>query len=545
MNHHTLCFGEYYLLNVTDKIASNVHESFLGSIVGVPSEFQASHSAQETPNVLEIITTVMVTKASKTFLDSFKNDGDASNNVKKLEEFSTEGLESSVVDRVEMEIHSQKLIDALRAIIDYYPGSKLFAPDKVLLPQPFAPLLQYRDEIEAYKNQHPPWHDEDYRTETNRHIDILLDYLDPRYREKLNAERERYKQSPPVCTYDMLWLLYKPGEVCYRYPTPGQLQAGIAKNFFDEIDKPPAHLFGWSISFGGKTFGREPFHVDIAPFVGEREISTLECFPARFLPLTEGSFLTQEDVRKYLIDRGRKCWNVSRPTYCDYNGTTANFPFRHIKGRVMVDSLSCFGIHKPGKYDEPGELSRPILLEIDNHRLHRFPDYQDAKEEVIDGLLLDDFTKAQFGCGCSNCTGKTGSRQKGRFFGYKQCDPFKSHPPNEEEYFLLCSYRTYAFDLTARTWEMINVDGLDTDIKATNNFKHLVLPDEVHDTVWALAKAFENQSPSQPLATDIIRGKGLGTIFLLHGPPGTYNYKPRTNAYVGRRWQNCYSRISS
>ena len=400
----------------------------------------------------------------------------------------------------------------------------MFATDQVKIGEPFAEILHYRDELEAYKGNHPASHDPAYIDVTNRHIDILLTYVDHIFGKELEAERQRYRKDPPTCTYQMLWLLFKPGELCYYFPAPNQLQAVIAKNFRTPIQwgdySGPTHVFGWSIAYGGKTFGREPFDQSIANFVGEKEISTLECFPAKYLDGKTHSE-TREQLRERLIARGRKYWQVAKPTYCDYRGTTANFPFRQISGRIMVDSLSCFEAHPVESYGDPSDLDRPVLLHSDADKLYKIPRYKNAKEWVLDGTSLDDIVQQKPGCNCARCISDDNiQRPKGRFWGYYLCDPTQSTPPNEDEYFLLCSYRTFAFDLAARRWEVVTVDSIETNVKPSNVFDELVLPKEVRQTIYALAKAYEKQGRSRRLATDIIRGKGLGTIFLLHGPPG-------------------------
>ena len=185
----------------------------------------------------------------------------------------------------------------------------------------------------------------------------------------------------------------------------------------------------------------------------------------------------------------------------------------------MVDALSCFSAHPTEPYGDPSDLNKPVLLHSDAERLYQLPRYKSAKSFIWEGTALDDPAQQNPGCPCPNCAGNTSlQRRKGRFAGYYQSYP-DQQPPNEDEYFLLCSHRTFAFDLAARKWEVINVESVDLDVKASNVFNDLVLPKEIRTTVFRLAKAYE-QGPSRRLAADIIRGKGLGTIFLLHGPPG-------------------------
>lgn len=53
-------------------------------------------------------------------------------------------------------------------------------------------------------------------------------------------------------------------------------------------------------------------------------------------------------------------------------------------------------------------------------------------------------------------------------------------------------------------------------------FKHLVLPEDVKYTLKAISCSYvKAQEKSRKYNTDIVKGKGEGKIFLLHGPPGT------------------------
>ncbi|KAI4153842.1 MAG: hypothetical protein LQ340_002067 [Diploschistes diacapsis] len=339
IGHRTVYEG---LLNTSVEDANNyvtyrtdylnlADDSFIGSIIGSSSTDIYTSPLSTAPDVLEIVTTVMVTKASPAFFKKFKEENRIDTRIQQ--DFVVQGFEFGYVKKVEMIVHSQKLVDALRAIIEYYPGSSLFATDQVKINEPFAEILHYRDEIEAYKNHHPPTHSPDYIEATNQHIDILLLYIDQRYGKELEAERQRHRKSPPTCTYQMLWLLFKPGELCYYYPAVGQLQAIITKNLktplqIGEYVAGSTHLFGWSVSYGGKTFGREPFDKAISNFVGEKEIATLECYPARYF-VQHGS-ITHAQMQERLIARGRKYWEMAKPTYSDYRGTTAYFPYRQV-----------------------------------------------------------------------------------------------------------------------------------------------------------------------------------------------------------------------
>lgn len=114
-----------------------------------------------------------------------------------------------------MTIHSKKLINVLRDIVTYYPGLPLLG-DGIYFYEPYQMLCHYMKDLRHYRDNQPPWHDEKYRKDCNQHLDILLEFLDDRYGRALQEEEARWARPTPVCTFEYLWLLFKPGETCYE-----------------------------------------------------------------------------------------------------------------------------------------------------------------------------------------------------------------------------------------------------------------------------------------------------------------------------------------
>ena len=128
-----------------------------------------------------------------------------------LEDFA----DSRVATAKRMTIRSKKLLNALRDVITYYPGGS-FIGDEVNVYEPYRVLCHHIEDLKAYKDRHPEWHDEAYRQECNDHIDILLGFLDDHYGKDFRDEQARWERQPPICTFKYLWLLLKPGESCFR-----------------------------------------------------------------------------------------------------------------------------------------------------------------------------------------------------------------------------------------------------------------------------------------------------------------------------------------
>lgn len=220
-----------------------------------------------------------------------------------------EDLAESVPGHTYMDIHSKELLNVLRDIISYCPGCSLLG-EELRVPEPYRILYLHREELRAYKSKHPQWHDEAYRVECNRHLDVLFGFLDKRYGKAIQDEKNRWARKVPVCTFEYLWLLYKPGEVCYLddyegtnpYITQGILHGGLVGNtaYTYEIEM-------WNIDYDGYEVGGCSHTSWIAPFEGEKEIDSLKYYPARFHKETEEAIDAHNgrNFQQRLVARGK------------------------------------------------------------------------------------------------------------------------------------------------------------------------------------------------------------------------------------------------
>jgi len=90
----------------------------------------------------------------------------------------------------------------------------------------------------------------------------------------------------------------------------------------------------------------------------------------------------------------------------------------------------------------------------------------------------------------------------------------RSNTTIDEKDYWRCLPQLYGFSLAVKQWGRLDLDGM-SDIKWRDDaWDKLVVEDEKKDMIHSLVK-FHGSG-----FTDIIEGKGGGTIFLLHGPPG-------------------------
>ena len=229
-------------------------------------------------------------------------------------------------------IHSEKLANVLRAVVHYSPDSSLIG-QSLSFEEPYRFLFHHSAELENYRSSHPSPHSDTYKKECNEEIDLLLGVLS-REKPELVEEQRRYMKSPPVFTFGLLWLLFKPGEICYRKSETGEISAWVVRAVTggSKRGRPaPYRIYLWQFNFDGYQVGREIAKVVMAPFSGEKDIRLLECFPCRFHKDVSKSPTDDSTLRQRLIARGEKFWKMARDRpYVEYNGISLIYPYETV-----------------------------------------------------------------------------------------------------------------------------------------------------------------------------------------------------------------------
>ena len=159
-----------------------------------------------------------------------------------------------------------------------------------------------------------------------------------REKPEVAEEKRRYMKSPPVCTFGLLWLLFKPGEVCYRNSETGETSAYVVRAITGgsaKLRPAPYRIHLWQFNFDGYQVGREIARVVITPFGGEKEIRLLECFPRKYFEDASKGSTTGSMLRRRLIARGKKFWRMTRDrSYVEYDGISLIYPYETVRKSV-------------------------------------------------------------------------------------------------------------------------------------------------------------------------------------------------------------------
>lgn len=243
--------------------------------------------------------------------------------------------ENFKVSETTLRIRSRKLLNALKAVVKYYPGQTLLG-DTVSFSEPFQLLVHHRAELEEYKSRNTEMHSEEYKKTCNEHIDVLLNFLKNHFGKSLQDEEERHRQTPPVCTFEYVWLLLKPGEPCFVNMDRSHYYSCNIKKLTGGImqGRPTTYEVSiWNVQCDGYELGRVSSRCAVLPFDGEKEIKSILIFPTRFHKDSPKDLERQNGLtlEQKFIARGKKYWELTKSySYKGYEGTTVTKPYQQV-----------------------------------------------------------------------------------------------------------------------------------------------------------------------------------------------------------------------
>lgn len=457
------------------------------------------------------------------------------------EEYDSDSGSTNKSRETKMIIHSAPLKGALRAVVGYWPGVNFMA-ERVVIHAPYAVLVHHRAALARFRDAQPASHSPEQVVETSMHIDVLLGFLADTLSPKIREEELRHEKDQPCATFDWLWLLYRPGEVVYVKSNgiwsphiTSRVRLDGADQERHPDDRKPWAIESWNLGFDDGRIQRNATTTYIDEYSGEQAISSLPIIPATLFPkalpgeMPEGEAMDDKQIRL-----GKLYWDlVKRPTYKEYVGelVDANGPRGRVSSRVVVDAegLQRFGDKGPRalRYTEyPTYLPPPPGYRRGGGRYPRQRGGMGRRQRSVSPgrrVPQDLLPSFEPRCGCPECAWEATSSagKPGKFSGFEDLDPVLDAPPQSDLYYLALQKDIPAFILAERRWGYVRVEYL-TDVKPDREaFKYLVLDDEVKQTVRTLIGKFANDGGTlSPWPRDLIKNKGEGRIFLLHGSPG-------------------------
>jgi len=264
-----------------------------------------------------------------TATDSFANYVFA---IKHEKVISPEGLERKVGNLV---LLSSPLAEAYHSVVKGFERRNLgpLIGRKTSIPEPYAALFYYHDEIADAAKRHGMGCYEDFEVFSKYYQDNIL----PEH------NRIRLLLSEGMVLYEDLWAIYRPGDLVFgvqdygepsvnklvniKYQGENRLEGSASRSTnpgpsgglqVPRMAVGHSWFIKWDNSSG--TFGRQTKRWSISEYTGTREISSLCFYPLRYYK--GGKQHEIETLLNNLGERGRK-WRVlmcERPACFDYKG---------------------------------------------------------------------------------------------------------------------------------------------------------------------------------------------------------------------------------
>ncbi|KAI9851898.1 MAG: hypothetical protein M1824_002448 [Vezdaea acicularis] len=369
------------------------------------------------------------------------------------------------LEYTELEIRSPYVKTALKEIVPEYRELNL-RTEKIILRDHPKCLFHYRKELQTYGStlQDP---------DAVKHLVFALKYMYKVLQSEIYSYYNLVETASisPSIDFLNLWMVFRPGEYVYTKTDKTERVLKFQKMTRCKCPIPWCWDSKWTIiaeyiNYDGTDFGcaRECF--SILPYNGYKALKDLNVIPLQYYP-NRGSIVES------MIARGKIFIGLHGTHHRMYEGIAeALAPDRItsiygeedefalqstlIKGRVMIDAKT-FALVKPSHC--------PYLLST------------------------------------------------GRIIRTKTED----HLRLQDDDYLICHHLMSGFSLADKKWCFFQVDlikDVEYDPKA---FEALMLEEEQKQMILSLVKVHTDE---RLLFDDVIKGKGRGMIFLLHGVPG-------------------------
>lgn len=256
-------------------------------------------------------------------------------------------LNSKAKGHAYIRILSPAVCEALRCVVDYFPKVDL-SGTVIKVYEPFEIFVFFERELTEYRNRLGSCDSDAVPTScanrfAHKHIGIVQDFVKERVQEVVDAERERHARG--YATFDMLWLLWRPGtDVYFDFHNMGEHEPHVLLQVDFTLTNGTTKGYSvtcWHIDSNAEWVGPAARQDRIDRFSGEKEITSLRVYPCEYLRFKRG--LEEGDlkaIRDHFTNRGRVWYDLRRKKRCYYfDGISADFPRRSVSVELNTSRM--------------------------------------------------------------------------------------------------------------------------------------------------------------------------------------------------------------
>jgi AAA+ superfamily predicted ATPase len=371
------------------------------------------------------------------------------------------------LDSTSLYVNAQPLRQLLYDVIGKYPGDPIDVDD-VQIEAPYHSLFYYRQQLETEGTTRFA-----EEPESLEHLNLLLNWIKTHFEADIAAYERCTTQEHKVIAYDRVWTLFPPGTIVYCKLLTQNRAFRVVDNYYDTSEVSPCMgIRADFLDFDGNQLGTRRIELGIPKYQGTRELSELSTIPLSLLD-------DASELREELLARGRRFEAFIGQHYLHYDGialkkTPEGYARFTVAGRVMID---CRTYHRL----EPNDSFTCLPLRTDSTRMER------SRKRAMGQLTF---------------AGSDGERK---------------FEPLSDENVMLTNATVRGYSFTSKKFLEFFVEDLSEIEWNTGCFDELVLDQSIKKTVQALVSTHAEKRES---FDDIVKGKGMGLVCVLHGPPG-------------------------
>ncbi|KAI8630749.1 P-loop containing nucleoside triphosphate hydrolase protein [Xylariaceae sp. FL1651] len=364
------------------------------------------------------------------------------------------------IEKVDLEIGSPHIRDALSSIIVSYPGQSLTGNITLTGNTEWSTLsclFHYRKELKRHRESLES-------PSAQRHVSLLIEFFERELRRNIQRFETNIQAETPCVEFKDLWMLFKPGDLMFGGESCCQFINQVVKvafNMGNPSIPPKWTITSHALTHNGSMYGYISRTHELCSFEGIAAVATLPFHPVKFHP-------NQYALQKYLIYRGRKFCSLTGVQYKAYSGSA-----------IAVDKLRTVSFSGKASNTYPQE------------------DVQIDGRIMIDSkAFVDERTDTDI-----------------KFSKVNDCETIDL----TDDDFMMCHFAVPGFSLSEKRWCWFYVDFVTEIVFDDGAFDALLLPTKQKRLIRALTTKHTSGKDS---FDDLIQGKGQGCIFLLHGEPG-------------------------
>lgn len=447
----------------------------------------------------------------------------------------------------DLEIHDHNLLELLAEVDVWFGEGLADSSPSIIVDSPFTNFVQHWERFQS-ASQPQESDGTPARRQARADLGVLLKILLRSDSLKSYFKfREQMKSSKKI-RFEHLWTLFSHSTKVYALSYANQIQMFEVIGCSGPSSKGSKRFTVWCSGFDwdGSKFCTYEYDFHIKEFSGEKPIHSLDIFPIEFYLNNDGRY-DDSGLRQKLLERGRKycdlCLSDPSTFQCTYAGpalvTPSSFHRLALKGRNGEDlrpdnTDQAFGQTGWSDYEvtsiDIGGNQNQVI--VDNYAF-----LKSKRNEMNCSDMPPLGSKRSFRhsyCFCATCESSTIQQWRPVSQDRSLYDLRKSFSDVEAR-LLFLPPRLLGYGLKDKIWGQFQVDRLSRITSEQNAqleepfLKELQLEDDSKDLLMAyvkhhgsasLRKLGEESDRSYTKTFDIVEGKGLGLVIMLHGPPG-------------------------